>query len=81
MKSRSRIIDSWNGHNDRTVVFTSENFGASGENECFEWILKNTSFSFHDATTNQGYIVELVDEGQRVSLEEIAEEFMEAQDE
>jgi hypothetical protein len=48
-----QIVNTWNGgKGGREIVFTGTH------NECFEWILKNTPFSFHEATTNQGYIVE-----------------------
>lgn len=50
-----QLVNTWNGgHLGRRVVFTGT------PNECFEWILKHTPFSFHEATTNQGYVLEEV---------------------
>ena len=55
---RWQIINTWNGgKGGEKVVFTSESSGAAGHNECFLWVLKNLPFSFHEATTNQGYKV------------------------
>lgn len=54
-----RIVNTWNGGaGGRKAVFTSMKKGDDGHNECFEWIHKNTPFSFHEATINQGYVVE-----------------------
>lgn len=56
-----RIVDTWNGGTERAVVrFTSTAVGAAGHNECFAWIHANTSFSFSEATSRQGYVVEQV---------------------
>lgn len=57
-KSHWEIVDTWNGGtNVPKTVFTSEAPGTKGENECFVWILRHTSFSYHEATTRQGYRV------------------------
>ncbi len=56
---RFRIVNTWNGGaGGLVVVFTSKGTGDAGHNECFEWIHRNTSFSYSEATTRQGYKVE-----------------------
>ena len=56
---RWRIVNTWNGGaHGRKVEFVSKADGPEGHNECFKWIHDNTSFSFHEATVNQGYVVE-----------------------
>lgn len=61
---RWRITDTWNGGTlAPKVVYESKACGVPGHNECFEWILKQTPFSFHNATTEQGYTVEQFEEG------------------
>lgn len=73
--NRHRVINTWNGGaGGRVVCFTSEATGAAGHNECFKWILKHTSFSFHEATTRQGYKVEPVPPS-KVSLAEVTNEY------
>lgn len=58
---RFQIVNTWNGgEGGRKVVFESESEGDAGHNECFAWILANTPFSFHEATTRQGYVVEVL---------------------
>jgi len=53
------IVDTWNGGaGGRVSRFTSDLQGLEAWNECFEWILKHTPFSFTEATTNQGLEVE-----------------------
>ena len=60
--SKYQIINTWNGgKKGRVVEFTSEEEDVEGRNECFIWILGHTPFSFHEATTNQGY--EVIPEG------------------
>lgn len=50
------IINTWNGGaGGRKVVFIASIGGVTGHNQCMAWIHKNTSFSFHEATHNQGY--------------------------
>jgi hypothetical protein len=59
LETRWRIINTWNGGTGGLVVeYTSKERGSAGHNECFEWIIKNKPFSFHEALTNQGYKVE-----------------------
>jgi len=56
-----QIINTWNGGCGGMVVeFTSKATGIDGYNECFKWILDHTPFSFHEATTRQGYKVEKI---------------------
>jgi hypothetical protein len=58
MDKRWRVINTWNGgKGGRVVEFTSESTGDAGHNECFTYLHKTTSFSFHEATTRQGYEV------------------------
>lgn len=59
-----QVLDTWNGgkKGTPTVRFTSTEVGAAGHNECFAWFHKNTSFSFSEATTNQGYRVVQLDD-------------------
>ena len=58
---RFQVVNTWNGGaGGRRVQFVSPSVGDVGYNECFEWFHKNTSFSFSEATTNQGYHVEAV---------------------
>lgn len=59
---RWAVINTWNGGSlGRKVVFVSDDNMPTGHNQCFAWILHNTPFSFHEATTNQGYLVQLID--------------------
>jgi hypothetical protein len=59
--NRWRIVNTWNGGaGGERVVFTSAAVGNAGHNECFEWMHRNTPFSLHEATVNQGYRVEEV---------------------
>lgn len=63
MSTRWRIVNTWNGGaGGRVVCFTSEAGGDAGHNECFAWMHQHTPFSFSEATTNQGYVVEPVDD-------------------
>lgn len=56
---RWQIVNTWNGGaGGRVRVFLSERGGDAGHNECFEWVLRNTPFSFEEATTRQGYKIE-----------------------
>lgn len=60
---RWQIVDTWNGGKGGSkVVYISKSEGNAGHNECFKWIHDHTSFSFHEATTNQGYKVEPTEE-------------------
>jgi hypothetical protein len=62
-----QIVNTWNGgKGGRKIVFTSKEEGPAGHNECFEWIHRHTPFSFHEAVTNQGYVVEEVAENASV---------------
>jgi hypothetical protein len=57
---RWRIVNTWNGGaGGRVVVHTSSATGHAGYDECMKWIHTNTSFSFHQAITYQGYKLEL----------------------
>jgi len=50
-----RLVNTWNGgKGGRVEILTGTH------NECFEWVINHTPFSFHEATTNQGYVVEPV---------------------
>lgn len=56
-----QIVNTWNGgKGGQVIVYTSENEGDAGHNECFSWIQVNTPFSFEEATRHQGYIVQPV---------------------
>lgn len=56
---RYAVINTWNGGvGGRVLMFVSEKRGVEAQNECFEWIHKNTPFSFQEAVTHQGYKVE-----------------------
>jgi len=56
-----RVVDTWNGGTRiPRLRFISTAMGDAGHNECFTWIHQNTGFSFSEATTRQGYIVEPV---------------------
>jgi hypothetical protein len=48
-----QITRTWDGNKDSIIPFVVVTLNS--ENECFKWILDNTPFSFHEATTNQGY--------------------------
>jgi hypothetical protein len=49
-EQRYELVNTWNGGKlGRVVVFTGTH------NECFEWVLQHTPFSFAEATRNQGY--------------------------
>lgn len=39
-------------------MFVSTKEGDAGHNECFAWIHHNTPFSFSEAISRQGYVVE-----------------------
>lgn len=53
MTQIKKLIDTWNGgKGGERVVFIGT------DNECFEWVLKHTPFSFHEATTQQGYMLQ-----------------------
>lgn len=53
------VINTWNGGSGgRLSKFSSENTGIDAQNDCFQWILENTTFSFYEATTNQGFEIE-----------------------
>jgi len=56
-----QVVNTWNGGaGGRRVQFVSPEVGTEGFNQCFKWVHDNTSFSFDEATTNQGYHVEAV---------------------
>ena len=47
------LIDTWNGGTEQPqTVFTGTH------NDCFRWIIQNTPFSFAEATTRQGYVLD-----------------------
>jgi hypothetical protein len=53
---RWEVIDTWNGGEGGTRVrFEAPTPGYTGWLECVHWIHQNTSFSVHEAVTNQGY--------------------------
>ena len=59
---RWQIVNTWNGgKGGRVAVFTSISAGTAGHNECFVWLQRNTPFSFSEATSRQGYVLEQVD--------------------
>lgn len=59
--NRWRVVNTWNGgKGGRVVAFESSATGDNGHNECFLWVHRNTPFSFHEATTRQGYVVEQI---------------------
>ena len=56
--TRWAIHNTWNGGDGGLVVeFVSKLKGGEGMTQCMEWIHQHTSFSFSEATTNQGYSV------------------------
>lgn len=64
MGKRYRIVKTWDPvlelDCDPRVVFTSDPDAEDGYFECFKWILANTPFSVHEATSRQGYAIEEV---------------------
>lgn len=61
-KFHCSVINTWNGGDGgRVSKFTSESTDVAGFNECWQWIQKNTSFSFSEAIENQGYEIEYSD--------------------
>lgn len=74
-RKRYCIVYTRNGGHQGTVTkFTSSAAGQDGYNECFRWILDNTSFGFHEATTRQGYRVVPLDGGPHIHLGEALDE-------
>jgi hypothetical protein len=56
---RYYVVDTWNGGvGGITVRFVSTLYGTDGYNECLKWLHNNTSFSWDEALTRQGYKIE-----------------------
>lgn len=59
--TKLRIVDTWNGGtNCRKTVFVTKAEASDPEahDECVRWVHKNKSYSFMEATTNQGLVIE-----------------------
>jgi len=58
---RYRVLNTWNGGAGGIVLkYTSTLYGTEGYNQCLAWLHANTSFSWEEALTNQGYKIEPV---------------------